>query len=586
MKTHLIYVLLGLSTALFSCTTQPKAETAIITGKVDVNWSNTMKLSNGAITLTDSWIDRLNVGDSIIDLQADGSFKIKLSLEKPDFYSLSHELSQVDIFLSPSDSLYIDFTSETLFSGTGAMINDHLRSLRGIINSNRRYINGIEFFDQPTGTTDAILDSLKSVYLDAHKKFKESNPVDPIFEEKALADITYRTKLYELAHPGQYNQRTKEMLPVQETYFEDVVQGSFNNPSLLKSLDYVLFLDGYLDVQSAGDYKFGSFYDKPIEKIHPKYRAIQQLDAHQEIKDHLFHEHLNKSIDNYGITYLEDLLPSFKEDCKNPEFIRRIEERVDAARERRQEPSEIKIYKTVDNIELEAHIFYPEDFKEGDKRPAYLFFHGGGWALGIPEWGYKNCKNYSSKGMVAISFEYRLVDIHDSNIQDCIRDAKSAISWTRQQAESLGIDPDKIVAAGFSAGGHLAASTAIIKEFNEAIDAEFSPKPNAIVVHSASYNTTKSDWFASQSNQKPESISTFHNLDKDLVPSIFFHGTDDHLAPISEFTEFRDKMDALGNDYEYKIFENVGHFFNDPAAREEVGRLTDAFFVKLGYIAQ
>jgi acetyl esterase/lipase len=289
-------------------------------------------------------------------------------------------------------------------------------------------------------------------------------------------------------------------------------------------------------------------------------------------------------MDNYGITYLEDLIPKFRTDCENPELIEKIEARVEEATERRKQPDTIRIYKTVGNLELQAHIFYPPNHTSEDQRPAYLFFHGGGWAMGIPEWGYTYCKNYSSKGMVAISFEYRLIDVHKTNILDCIRDAHSAVLWARQQADSLGIDPEKIVAAGFSAGGHLAASTAILNAFEVTDASGLNSKPNAIVVHSASYNTLKNDWFAAQSEQKPESISTFHQLDKNLVPAIFFHGTEDHLAPISEFTEFRDKMDALGNEYEYQIFENVGHFFNDPAARQTVDELTEAFFVKLGYL--
>jgi hypothetical protein len=51
-----------------------------------------------------------------------------------------------------------------------------------------------------------------------------------------------------------------------------------------------------------------------------------------------------------------------------------------------------------------------------------------------------------------------------------------------------------------------------------------------------------------------------------------------------EFTEFRDKMESLNNDFEYKIFQDVGHFFNDPKASEEVRELTDQFLQKLGYI--
>ncbi|MEM7186085.1 MAG: alpha/beta hydrolase [Bacteroidota bacterium] len=577
-------VILGLSLVLLSCNQQNETGTAVLTGQMNINWSNTATLSSGAVTLTDAWIDRLNPGDSIINLGEDGNFRIEIALQQPDFYTLSHENNSVELFLSPGDSLGIDFSSEAIVSGTSEAVNGHLQSLRNIINANRRYINGLEFYTKPIAAVDAILDSLDQTYRDAHRDFKNAHPVHDRFEQKVLADITYRHKLYKIVHPPLYDQKKNEKLPIETDYYDAIAQGSFDDPELLKSFDYILFLDEYVNGLAAGAYKYGNYFDAPIQRIHPRYHQISQLEVHQEIKDYLLHQHLHKSMDNYGVVYLQDLLPQFREDCKNPEFVKEIEARFDAGMERRSKSDEIKIYKTIGDIQLEAHIFYPDDFQEGDRRPAYVFFHGGGWAIGVPEWGYRNCEHYRDKGMVAISFEYRLIDIHGSNLLDCVRDAKSAVQWTRSEAQSLGIDPDKIVAAGFSAGGHLAACTAILDTFEDTENSVLSSKPNAIIVHSASYNTLKNSWFARHSEQDPEAISTFHQVDKGLVPSIFFHGTDDHLAPISEFTEFRDKMDALGNDYQYKIFENVGHFFNNPAARKEVLRMSEEFLGELGYI--
>lgn len=65
---------------------------------------------------------------------------------------------------------------------------------------------------------------------------------------------------------------------------------------------------------------------------------------------------------------------------------------------------------------------------------------------------------------------------------------------------------------------------------------------------------------------------------------LYLHGSEDHLAPLPEFTDFRDKMDSLGNDWEYKIFEGVGHFFGDPAAQEEARVLTEKFLSERGFI--
>jgi hypothetical protein len=54
MNAKIISLLLGLSLGLYSCNTQPKVDSAIKAGKVDINWSNTLKLARGPVTLMDS----------------------------------------------------------------------------------------------------------------------------------------------------------------------------------------------------------------------------------------------------------------------------------------------------------------------------------------------------------------------------------------------------------------------------------------------------------------------------------------------------------------------------------------------------
>ena len=64
--------------------------------------------------------------------------------------------------------------------------------------------------------------------------------------------------------------------------------------------------------------------------------------------------------------------------------------------------------------------------------------------------------------MVAIAADYRVHKRHGAMIADCVSDAQSAIRWVRVHADRLGVDPERIAAGGGSAGGHLAASTAVI----------------------------------------------------------------------------------------------------------------------------
>src|SRR5688572_15161512 len=85
--------------------------------------------------------------------------------------------------------------------------------------------------------------------------------------------------------------------------------------------------------------------------------------------------------------------------------------------------------------------------------------------------------------MVAIAADYRVASRHNVEVVDCVRDAKSAIRWVREHSEELGVDPERIVAAGGSAGGHLAACTALLPEFDEQNeDAAVGSRPAALVL--------------------------------------------------------------------------------------------------------
>ncbi len=586
MKIQSFILSLTFAIFFFSCSIEKKPQPTVITGKVMVDWSNNINLRHGTISLAESWSGQTDDRDSILPLEKDGTFKVNIKLKQPRLYSFSYQQQKLEFIVFPGDSIRIDLNTETIFSGSNSDQNNHLNIMNSEIEKIENYVvnNEKALFGVTLNKYNAIVDSLKLAYLSTNNNFKKKNSLSAFHNDKIIKEIEFRTKFHKIIYPAIHEMYTGDTLKINQDYYDEITEGSFDDPKLLAISNYALFLNRYTDIMSAENLRFRNYYDSGIQKIEPKYKAIQELNAHQEIKDYLMNEHLKKSISNYGITYLGDIISDFKINSKNPRLKQQVLDMYADSKTRRTEPDTIMIYKKVGDFQLEAHIFKPKGHKKTDKSPVYAFFHGGGWALGTPEWGYKNCKRYQEKGMISVSFEYRLIDIHGSNIINCIEDAKSAILWLRKEANSLGIDPGKIVAAGFSAGGHLAASTAIMDHFEILDSFGFSAIPDAFITHSATYNTTKSNFFKRQSNGNSESISTFHNTKKGLPPSISFHGTSDHLAPISEFTEYRDKMEYLGNDFEYKIFEGVGHFFSDSNAHNEVGELTDSFLEKLGYI--
>ena len=107
----------------------------------------------------------------------------------------------------------------------------------------------------------------------------------------------------------------------------------------------------------------------------------------------------------------------------------------------------------MDGVELKLHVFEPEGLKASDHRAAIVFFFGGGWTGGDAKQFYQQARAMSDRGMVAFSADYRVKGRNKTTPFECVKDGKSAIRWVREHAAELGVDPERIVAAGGSAGG-------------------------------------------------------------------------------------------------------------------------------------
>ena len=141
------------------------------------------------------------------------------------------------------------------------------------------------------------------------------------------------------------------------------------------------------------------------------------------------------------------------------------------------------VYKKARQADLEIVVHVPPGWKETDKRPAIVFFFGGGWENGTIKQFEPQAGHLASRGMVAARADYRVKSRQGVTPKECVEDAKSAVRWMRQNAAKLGIDPNRIVAAGGSAGGHIAACTALTPGLDaEGEDTKISSKPNALVL--------------------------------------------------------------------------------------------------------
>lgn len=245
------------------------------------------------------------------------------------------------------------------------------------------------------------------------------------------------------------------------------------------------------------------------------------------------------------------------------------------------------VYKTVGDVELKLNVYFPSDWKKEDKRAAMVFFFGGGWAGGRIQQFRPQSEFLASKGMVAITADYRVHSRHQTTPIQSVEDGKSAIAWVRSHADELGIDPTRIAASGGSAGGHVAATTAIVPGMiDEKLDSV--SRSNLLVLFNPVLDTSETG-FRSKTLElikgRELEISPLHHIKEGQPATLIFHGTEDTVVPISQANEFCEVMKKHSNECKVIPFEGAGHgFFNHEPAYSVTVQQMEQFLREKGYI--
>ena len=229
------------------------------------------------------------------------------------------------------------------------------------------------------------------------------------------------------------------------------------------------------------------------------------------------------------------------------------------------------IYCTNGKRKLLLDAFYPKQ-KTSDKRIAVIIVHGGGWRTGNRTLHYPLAQRLAAMGYVCFTPEYRLST--EALYPAGVYDIKSAIRWVRKSAAKYNIDGNKIVVAGHSAGGELAAmmgATNGIGSFEgDGCDKSISSKVNAVIdmdgllafIHKESgegddtkRTSAATNWFGYSKTENPE-------LWKQGSP--LTHGGP-HAAPTLFINSNVDRMHAGRDDYikildEYNIYTEIKAF--------------------------
>jgi acetyl esterase len=246
------------------------------------------------------------------------------------------------------------------------------------------------------------------------------------------------------------------------------------------------------------------------------------------------------------------------------------------------------VYRTLQPEPLRLHIFKPAGWQAGDRRAALVWFFGGGWTRGTPENSAFWAKWAAKEGLVGVAPDYRVKDRFGTSPLEAVADARAAVRWVQDHAAELGIDPQRVVVGGNSAGGHLALWTAIGRPPPGSTAAE-SPRhrPAALILTSAVSDTSKAIGYTpTRFGDQAEALSPVHQLDAKMPPVLAFHGDADQTVPQAQALALREKLRATGNVCEFVSVPGGSHNFGGelPEWRDKQLTMAAAFLKKHGLL--
>ena len=173
--------------------------------------------------------------------------------------------------------------------------------------------------------------------------------------------------------------------------------------------------------------------------------------------------------------------------------------------------------KAAERTDMEIH--FPEKHDPSKKVPGIIMFHGGAWRRGHREDLRYLCHYFASRGLVAASANYPLTSKKEMDKGVCVTGAKSAIRWFKQNADKLGVDADRIIVGGSSAGGHIAMAATLCSGLDDPAD------PKGIDTSVAAYLLYVP---ALKTKDKMKGIDVISALKGELPPMLVMYGSEDN----------------------------------------------------------
>ncbi|MDH4117344.1 MAG: alpha/beta hydrolase [Acidimicrobiia bacterium] len=230
----------------------------------------------------------------------------------------------------------------------------------------------------------------------------------------------------------------------------------------------------------------------------------------------------------------------------------------------------------------------------GDPAPTMLYFHGGSWTGGDPHRAGKVMfRTLANAGWKVATVRYPLSPA--ATFPDHVIAVKRAITWAKRAGAEYGIDPDRIVVAGGSAGAHLATLaglTAGVPELQPGFEAEDTSVAAVVALYGVfdflNRNKTRWDWpviprdvMKALPSDAPDLYRLASPLDhahEAAPPVLVIHGSHDSLVPPAEARHFVEALSRESRSHvEYLEVHGAQHgfdAFDTPRSRMVAARVS------------